>query len=901
MATADLPEAFTLANRLIGGDALTTDEVLHILSWLGERLRMTRRLPAALGSAQSSLGHKLKAMTHAERMESASWSQVAHLSTCTFSRTGDFGTESGMSGTVSDIAALQGPWICQQAPCLAWQEDNFHIMLPQQGHVANSEDFEFECLSVGDRAYAGESLSYDLTSELFVPGIMHITHNITGSLHTVLREWTHFTNLLTHVCRLLRNKWSKTRLLNTCFTQQPWAACRSKLDTFSAAVYQGRWGSVTDAIEQILPLFPILKGAWDITRFGSADNTGKEANTGGKTLSVSVVNEAFTEPFFAAYALAMKEIATVLLHVDHWLQPQFPCSCLTLLACNYFPFLQFQTSDVSFLRSEACPCKPRQRWDLHRQQHKLEKLCGKHCPLKGRRAPELAAGAVQELLQDMFNATTGSRMPQNNKKQSRNMNKDKQFFPFLTGLLFQTPEMQALGEDMQQIVLDDVARARQHVVLMFHLKLGCWQQLPYICLGLGHADMEQARTMGKRALELYAASPDHALDEQHPLTLQLCSPGTELNHEFLQFVTGTSDLTNFPSLLSFAGKAKFVPISERWVESLHASTHRTLRSAPRGGPLHIGFDAILPRVHSCLEQSAENVKILGEHCLNTRNIHKAVDAAGLSAHPTVVSAREELGRKDFNAKGFPAAVLSFMHADEKSMYRQIDTDAVEKPRMQQRLQLTHTLQLQSASAADELWATAAFDHLRNLLHEDPKADNRSDLVFSLGPHCDDQQYFQQLLFSTLASATDSSKEPPALEDFDALAINETHCCTVKTLSPQGYQLRAQRALLMFEILLAPEKAMKLPKPLPVLGKNTLLTAQLKILSVAKETESVAASLEPLGITAADYFVWTPAMFPWKEMRTLRAYSMQLCWLACADTPRDTCSSSCFNASATTSL
>ena len=143
----------------------------------------------------------------------------------------------------------------------------------------NQEALEFEAQAVDSNsqqaAQSGEGSSdlvLDLKDELFIPGLMHITHNITAGLQDSLKQWPHFIELLTHVCRLVRAKWSKARLLHTCFAQQPWLACRSLLEGFTAQVYQGRWNSAMDAVKQVSRVLQVLKGAWNLQKFGPTSN-----------------------------------------------------------------------------------------------------------------------------------------------------------------------------------------------------------------------------------------------------------------------------------------------------------------------------------------------------------------------------------------------------------------------------------------------------------------------------------------------------------------------------------------------------------------------------------------------------------------------------------------------------
>ena len=273
-------------------------------------------------------------------------------------------------------------------------------------------------------------------------------------------------------------------------------------------------------------------------------------------------------------------------------------------------------------------------------------------------------------------------------------------------------------------MLDDFRLARQHIAMMLHLKLGSWQSLPYIFLGIGHPCETVARELAAAGLKQFQeSSPLHReelADSQlqataihHPLTLDLCSHDRPLRGCLEAFIAGTS-LQDLPLLLQFAGKARFTPITERWVESLHASTHRSLQAAPNAGPLHIAFEAMLPRLKQSLQVDPSSFSAYATHCSQTRNIRLALEAAGLQHHPTMLAATQELSWRSFHKKAYPWAVLVHMHADEASMHPCIPADAVERPGPTRGLQTLNMPEPEATSdVADAIWATAAFDELKS--------------------------------------------------------------------------------------------------------------------------------------------------------------------------------------------
>ena len=263
--------------------------------------------------------------------------------------------------------------------------------------------------------------------------------------------------------------------------------------------------------------------------------------------------------------------------------------------------------------------------------------------------------------------------------------------------------------------------------MMLHLKLGAWQGLPYIFLGVGHHCEKTARELAALGLKQYEDSclprdeelensTSEAAGVHHPLTLELCCQDKPLRGCLDAFIAGVS-LHDLPLLLQFAAKARFTPVTERWVESLHASTHTNLRAAPHAGPLHIAFEAMLPRLKQSLQLDPSSLSAYASHCSLTRNIRLALEAAGLKNHPTILAAARELSGRQFHKKAYPWAVLVHMHADEASMHPSTPEDAVEKPGPRG----SHMLHMPEAcfDISDEVWSSAAFDDLKSKhLHQE---------------------------------------------------------------------------------------------------------------------------------------------------------------------------------------
>ena len=71
---------------------------------------------------------------------------------------------------------------------------------------------------------------------------------------------------------------------------------------FNSGVYQGRWGSIVEAVGALLPLERSLRTAWSKERYlfgnGRDERPVQEGEGPLKTLSINKVNQAIESAFF---------------------------------------------------------------------------------------------------------------------------------------------------------------------------------------------------------------------------------------------------------------------------------------------------------------------------------------------------------------------------------------------------------------------------------------------------------------------------------------------------------------------------------------------------------------------------------------------------------------------------
>ena len=584
MAVSELPAAVDEADLLIHG-SLDPSTEQRCRQFLATRLSLRPCLPAAIGSARASVGHKIRASAHAERAACNSWQQCAHLMNSTFTRTGDLGAEAHVVGWSGKLTDLCGDWIkkeeLESEP--QFQSEPFDFMSTDGASSSRAEPtaegyedaFQFHSDMAPARpdvaaAVVGPSLHLDFSPQIYIAGLLHIAHNISKDLHQALEHWPVFVEQLTQVCKLLSSRISRQRLLETCFAEPPWSAFQARFESFTAQVYGGRWNTAMEAAQDLLPLIQILRRAWSASKFGvkGQDRDGEEPDGDrSRVLSLKVVDEALRSSMFPAYLHAMHRVAECLSHISHW--------------------------------AESCPCA----------NHSSDRA-KQTCPLRSSRAPELAAGALPLLVKSSFEVAHGH--------------------------LLALEETSRLTAAELRTLVSDWTAAKRHVLLLVQLKLSHWQQLPYVAFGMGHHCPDARRKAAAQTLRLYDAAKQNSEQPRlHPLCEVLCAAHSACRRDVERLASGVTAWNQLPTLTAWAGKFKFVPVAERWVEGLHAATKRSVRAAPHAGPAHIAFEFVSPHLRTWLRESPERLAVLAKHCRCAANPLKMCDAAGLKHHPGI--------------------------------------------------------------------------------------------------------------------------------------------------------------------------------------------------------------------------------------------------------------------------
>ena len=149
----------------------------------------------------------------------------------------------------------------------------------------------------------------DLRLALYTCGILRVIHNATKAVGGLgLLYWDTFIIQLTHVSRLLKRKWSKQRLIATCFRDPPASAFAERVRQFDKSVYVGRWASIILAIAALIPLEDALRSAWSLAAFTMGGRVREEDLGRDGACKLDICDEAINSELFWSY---LKMVGTV--------------------------------------------------------------------------------------------------------------------------------------------------------------------------------------------------------------------------------------------------------------------------------------------------------------------------------------------------------------------------------------------------------------------------------------------------------------------------------------------------------------------------------------------------------------------------------------------------------------
>ena len=414
---------------------------------------------------------------------------------------------------------------------------------------------------------------------LYVPGVLHIVHNISKSLAEQLQQFDFFKQRLKSLCMLLGNRPCRERFVSTCLLNTAGQCYRSCADNFHFDVTEWRWANVIDAIDGVLAVWAMLV-FWDKDKYlagsGGEDHRGKNR----MEVDVVAVTEAIQDPTFKVYAEMLRLVEDILIAIQRWGES---CSChrhhcatgSTRAMRNACLAKQFPTSSSASV-----------------------------CPMAARRAPELAGGMLEVFLSEWHGFAVAEVL-----------------------MIVQPLPNQAAREGM----LREWQQAREIISYNLTAKLAFFRTLPYSLASLGLPEAE-ARCHLRACREEFRRS---CQKDHHRITWNFFME-PPLAAEVEAFLDQASPLEDLPHLQLQRGLFKLIPTAERSIERIHAVANKGLDRAKNISPAYLSFNVL--RADECKAKLAQNKKyyrVLAEHFSGLTSADHAVRKLRIKLHPAL--------------------------------------------------------------------------------------------------------------------------------------------------------------------------------------------------------------------------------------------------------------------------
>ena len=465
------------------------------------------QMPMGLGSGATALENKCQAMAIKFAHESHSMKDLRAICAQVVGVTVDLGVESG-------LAEVHGGDVVEYLPAWMKREDRMREDCGlDSAHVCSERLFESSVISAG---------------------LDHVANNLQDAMDRQLQGWEDWLPGFKAVTHILSHRWLLQRLVATCVIGTGHASLARCFETCVQTVAQWRWGTICKTLPDVLRLERALRIVWNQEKFlmGGDQN---DARLQSDSFNASLITSTIHSHQWWRYA-------EMILHLHE--VGNFPSAWGSGCACH------------EWLGNSGKPGNVERAQFLTAARESLGLLGTLHdgvgfdCPLKGKRAPEMANGKLLRLLKDEAEAAR------------------------VATLL----SCSSLEPQDQEKVLSDFKLGVDYIAMYVEIKLGqWWQSLPWMLASLAlpqFAGAGQSKDLVASALAEFNKLPcDHV--NHHPLTWKIFRPGSETRSQIDQLVEDeTAVLSTLSAFYEEVCKLSFIPVVERIVEGAHSLVHR---------------------------------------------------------------------------------------------------------------------------------------------------------------------------------------------------------------------------------------------------------------------------------------------------------------------------------------
>ena len=487
---------------------------------------------AMLGHRRTNLPAKFRVFLHVLALLSLDRWYLSKLLRSVVSVSSDYGTEVGLTRLGRSAFEDVLPYIhCPPSqPDEPERVDPDHVFADVEPAVFDNPEY------FAGQVQCDEECA-NLDSALEAPDLMHVIHNCTKGLSGVMELYADFLEGLKVIAKFLSEKETKQQLLATCFSALPGIAWRDSIANYHGKVHEERWGTIAHAVRRLSSLKAALTSCWDLQKFslGGPLTQRQDQDQSQFGHHLEAIDECINSDMWWGMLHVLHSIALVQIHVSDWVN-----SC----PCHGHLYNGDIAADVS--------------------------LAWNNCPLRGRRAAEVAAGDFFDLLSNLF-TQAATRVE--------------------SGL--------PAGLSPEQVlrIMKDFESARAHIISTYVLKLSFWSQPPYALAALAHY-RPAARAM---AVETCLAS-----NSNHPLIAALKSH-TDMCWAFLEGGALWEAAVDLGFLQDVAVQMRLMFTSAWRVEGQHARTKKAMTQAPNQTAAYVSLAHRLPELKAYLKLHPESL------------------------------------------------------------------------------------------------------------------------------------------------------------------------------------------------------------------------------------------------------------------------------------------------------
>ena len=429
-----------------------------------------------------------------------------------------------------------------------------------------------------------------LPEAVTVTGVQHLVSNLSADTHRSMDQWDTIYQQCQNIQAFLTMKERRDRFWWTCAKGTvDESEAKSMFAEWGQSLYTKRWGAVTSWLARVQPRLRLLRRLWDPERFTrGVDASGgafkDDSSQGGPAFDMQMFTRSLRDPFFLRYTKMLLLVDAAPDQLSKW--------------------------------SAGCVCHDAflQRLSPHRAAQMMQAHFGEgrySCPCAGMRAPELAAGCWETVLEPTW--TT----------RRQQVVRDWDDEDGALGVLTQ-PQMETL--------LADFDKARAVLELNLRQAFDYFTRLPMKLAAMAHHDEAIARRVAQECLADFGRDPRQNV--HHRKTWQILGPESPIAIEVQRFADGTPRAELSQDAQHAICLFRFILVAEIFIVQKHAPVSLA-EASHKMGPVMVSLCNRMPWLEKQLTVAPLFLQELCESFSVVRKQKRVPFLFGFERHPAV--------------------------------------------------------------------------------------------------------------------------------------------------------------------------------------------------------------------------------------------------------------------------